>query len=303
MSKDIALPHPTQTPITDPMTCGEDHPYNLALATTYASKLCEMCANYHATISINRITGTSAWSGISRPALVRFISNLPDEGAGSTDILIAGAADTSTFATCAHAVAVKSPRHLEATRFHILDKCETPLVLCRDFAHRHNLTAQIGRDDLTDPSRNYSADIVILHSVLNFIPADYHPDVLRNALSWLKPNGRLFFWNDLQRGHEAREKAARKMENERVRQMLADGRLTIGEDRETFLSRLEGRHEKYGISSAARFPASYFKTILAELGAPVVSFDVLDDVRILSDGHELKRPFLQAVLGKNPTLP
>jgi hypothetical protein len=299
MSKNITLPHPNQTPITDPITCGEDHRHNLALATAYALQFCGTCADYHATVSINRILGTSAWFGISRPALVDFISNFLDEGAGSRDILIAGAGDTSTFATCAHAVAVKGPRYIEATRFHILDKCETPLALCRDFARRHNLTARIGRDDLMKPSGNYLADIIILHSVLNFIPVEHHPDILRNALSWLKPNGRLFVWNALPLGPGARAKAALRTDNERVRQMLADGELTIGEDRETFLSRLEARRARYGVVSG--LPASYFETILAELSVQVVSLDVHDDVRILSDGQEFRRQFLQAVLGRNPT--
>jgi hypothetical protein len=301
MSKDITLPHPIQTPITDPATCGEDHSYNLALATTYASQFCGTCADYHTTISINRILGTSAWFGISRPALVDFISNSLGEGTDSRDILIAGAGDTSTFATCAHAVAIKGPRYIEATRFHILDKCETPLALCRDFAQRHNLTAHIGRDDLTKPSGNYLADIVIMHSVLNFIPVDHHLDILRNALSWLKPNGRLFVWNALPSGPDARSKAALRTDNEHVRQMLADGQLIIGEDRETFLSRLEGRRARYGVVSG--LPASYFETILAELGVQVVSLDVHDDIQILFDGQEFRRQFLQAVLGKNPTPP
>jgi hypothetical protein len=241
---------------------------------------------------------------MARQALISFISNSLNQGVGSRDILIAGAADTSAFATCAHAVALEGRRQIEATRFHILDKCETPLALCRDFAERHNLTAQIGRDDLTDPSGNYSADTIIMQSVLNYIPTDHHLDVLRTTLSWLKPNGRLFFWNSLQGAPDAREKAARKVDHERVRQMIADGRLTLGEDRETFLSRLEMNQEKHHrISPAARLPASYFKTILAELGASVVSFDILEDVRILFDGHELRRPFLQAVVGKNSTAP
>ena len=81
-------------------------------------------------------------------------------------------------------------------------------------------------------------------------------------------------------------------------------RLARIEDRETFLSRLEMDQEKHHrISPAGRLPASYFKTILAELGASVVSFDILEDVRILFDGHELRRPFLQAVARKNPTPP
>src|SRR5689334_17028387 len=115
------LPHHTQTPITDPITCGEDHLYNLVLATTYASTLCGTCANYHATISLSRITGTSGWAGIARQSLIRFISNFLGQEDDSRDILIAGAGDTSILATCAHAVATKGPRHIEATRFHILD--------------------------------------------------------------------------------------------------------------------------------------------------------------------------------------
>lgn len=300
MTLDIAALHPRPTSLTDAKTCGEDHAYNLALATTYAAKFCGACATYHATIPVNRVTGASAWSGISRPALIRFVSDfLATRNGENIDILIAGAGDTSTFATCAHAAAAKGQSTLDATRFHILDKCETPLALNRDFAHRHKLSALIETDDLITPARHYSADIIVLHSVLNFIPREHHREILRNMLSWLKAKGRLFIWNSMYRPNDPREKADRKVDISRIKQMVEDGRLVIGEDRQTFFARLEARVEK-GVDPADKHPpTSYFEEILAELGAPVVSFDVFDDVRTLFDGSELRRPFLQAVVEKS----
>jgi ubiquinone/menaquinone biosynthesis C-methylase UbiE len=83
---------------------------------------------------------------------------------GRKRILIAGAADTGTLCLAANA----SAQH--GAEFTIIDICDTPLELCRRFAQRFGLRVHTLVADVHDLTFRREFDIVIAHSLLQFIP-------------------------------------------------------------------------------------------------------------------------------------
>jgi len=159
----------------------EDLPQLAADAADSARRLCGPCQNFHLLWPYLRLAGATGGRANAAPfthaALIRLLS-------GGGKILIAGTADTGLLAAVARAAGSRA-------EIAVLDRCETPLVLCRRFAERWSLPIETLHADLMEFSVVSAFDIVLAHSLLQFIPADRRVDVLSRLRRSLRPNGRL----------------------------------------------------------------------------------------------------------------
>jgi hypothetical protein len=243
MLMDDTMAHPPARPkLSDPESCGEDHGYNLSRVTEIARLHCGDCEQYHITTPLNRLAGQSGWNGKARKILIEFVRQFLTErrlAANRIDIVIAGAADTSILASCAHAASTIAGVKPENVHFTVLDKCETPLMLCCDFAQVHGLNVVTSPVDLTTLVKPYSADVIIMHNTLSFIPQIHRAAILRECAKWLKPNGRIALWVSLFRESGSRQ-AQRSIDvSRRIRTMIEAGALIINEPMAQFIGRLD----------------------------------------------------------------
>jgi len=161
----------------------EDLPQLAADACVLANRLCGSCRNFHGLWPYRRLTRMVGAAEAGGPALASALAELFD--AGRRSVLIAGAADTGVLAMTARAGARHHPEFL------IIDICETPLVLCRRFAERWSLPVETACQDLTTLNIADRFDIVIAHSLLQFIAADRRVDFLSRVNRVLRRDGRL----------------------------------------------------------------------------------------------------------------
>jgi SAM-dependent methyltransferase len=189
------------TSISDPGSCGEDLDENLRLVARLAPVHCQDCDGYHLRYAIVRTLRGEIGVNDDRDQLVSLVRaqmvDTPLRSKPVVDVLIAGAADTGILATCAHALQKASGETGPAARFSVVDICETPLALCRLFARRHRLDITTTCANLIEPANTFSADIIVLHSVLTHLPVEFHEGLLRNLSRWLSPHGRIVFSNRL----------------------------------------------------------------------------------------------------------
>jgi SAM-dependent methyltransferase len=149
-----------------------------------ANRLCRGCGQLHALWPYIRLArGTSAGledaSSHLQSVLVALIA------AGRRDVLIAGSADTGLLAQVARASA---GHPLDIV---VLDRCETPLEMCRHLAQRWSLPIATLHEDLLDLDRPGRFDIVLVHGTLHFLSPAHCADALTRMRRSLRPNGRL----------------------------------------------------------------------------------------------------------------
>lgn len=181
--------------LLDPATCGEDLAHMASRMSALAPALCEGCATYHLRFVLTRCATADKSIAVDRPLLVRHVQEILGRrlslSSEPLDIVIAGAADTGILATCAHAAASMGTGVLSRCRFTILDRCNSPLALCREFADRHALVARATQVDLAAIGQDFAADIIMVHSLLRFLSQQQQLALLRKLDTWLKPGGRI----------------------------------------------------------------------------------------------------------------
>ena len=290
--------------LADRVACGQNYYRNLYLATEIAGKSCGDCADYHATVTIGRITDSSGWAGGMRDSLINFVSGEAQrrKGAGpGLSILIAGAADTSTLACSAHAVLGSGEDAFRKSNFTVVDRCETPLVLCREFALEHQINLLAETQDLVRPLRGFNADLIVFHTVLSFIPAEHHIAILQRAATWLNPGGKIYLWNGLQIGNRGESRNSRIRDNAEILSRIRSGEVAIGEDIEIFEKRLENRVDRPRPGGRPNIhpSAEYFDSLLKNTGLTVLSKTIKAIVRHAPDGEPYTEPFLEAVISRS----
>jgi len=100
-------------------------------------------------------------------------------------VLIAGSQDTGVMALVARAA---TGRDVDIV---VLDKCSTPLELCRRLASEWSLPIETMKQDLLDLDIERQFDIVVVHGTLHFVPADRRADALARMRRAIRPGGRL----------------------------------------------------------------------------------------------------------------
>jgi hypothetical protein len=163
--------------------CTEDLAQLAAAQYRIAEELCDTCRNYHALWPYHRIAGMVAGAQGGASGVERLLRQAFADG--RRKLLIAGAADTGLLALAAR---VGAPYDIDIV---VLDRCRTPLELCRQFAQRWSLRAQTLQKDLTDLDISAGFDIVLASSVLTFVAPERRVDVLCRLREALRPGGTL----------------------------------------------------------------------------------------------------------------
>lgn len=166
----------------------EDLEANLRLAEALAPIHCVGCNGYHLARARRRLQAPSP-DALDRTEIVRLLrGRLARSGRARVEILIAGAGDTNLLATCADG----APDAATA-RYTILDRCRTPLALCEAFGRRHGLDVETRQIDMGSPLGALAADVIVIHSLLRFLPQSTHSGTMRALRRWLKPEGAMIF--------------------------------------------------------------------------------------------------------------
>lgn len=163
----------------------EDLDANLRLVESLAPTHCTDCSGYHLDRARRRLKPGSP-EALDRSDMVRLIRGCLADRRPLVDILIAGAGDANLLATSAEAAG-------DAARYIVLDHCRTPLVLCRAFARQHGLSVETRQVDMGAPDVAFAADLVVVHSLLRFLPPARHVAALQSIRQWLKPGGSVIF--------------------------------------------------------------------------------------------------------------
>ncbi|MEM7442356.1 MAG: class I SAM-dependent methyltransferase [Pseudomonadota bacterium] len=156
-----------------------------------ASETCAGCLSYHGVWGYQRLARQNSGLDGDRAQLEPLIA--PLIASGQTRVLIAGCADTGQLAMVLRAA---SGRDLEVT---IIDRCETPLALCRGFAAQHGVPVSTRVGDIGDLSNVGTIDLILAHSVLSFLPDDQVFPVVQSFANALSPNGHLVMTTALSR--------------------------------------------------------------------------------------------------------
>jgi hypothetical protein len=218
---------------------------NAARISELAPDNCVGCADYHIRSAAHRCAPIPKGIGFDRPQLIMLITAFIAEKntlGGNIEILIPGSADTGILATAAHAAAAMGDGVLDRCRFTVIDRCPTPLILCREFGERYRLNVSTVQSDLTANSLHFAADIIIVHSVFRFIPRASQAAFLTRLGSWLKEGGHLIISNRLRLDDAAEadsEFRKRTAANALFEEELAEGNILTRESPQVVLERLQ----------------------------------------------------------------
>jgi len=298
----------TNTPTSDGPSlldrelCGEDLAHNAARFSALAPLHCKGCADYHIRSALHRCAGPPKI--FDRPVLIRLMAGMIAGQAARSDrtieILIAGAADTAMLATAAHAAAVLGV--LARCRFTVVDRCETPLLVCAEFATKHGLAFRAEASDLLSAEPAAANHLIITHSVFRFIPHDDQARLLARIGSWLAREGRLILSNRIllkDDGAEAKaEIRKRTVANQAAAQALAKGRLLLAESAQATLARLDR-----AIGDGQGRPGEFHsleeaKSLIRQSGLREISIADLTFEFAIAPGDVMRRRRVHAVLAR-----
>ena len=161
----------------------EDIPLLAREAFELANRECGACRNTHALWPYIRLSRASIGIELEGSMLEPLLAGLFESG--RRNVLVAGAADTSLLALCARA----GSKH--GVEIVIIDRCDTPLEMCRRLASRSRLSVETIRQDLRDLTIHNRFDVILLHHTLQFVPADEQIEVLLRLAQALRSQGRL----------------------------------------------------------------------------------------------------------------
>lgn len=287
-------------PVMDPETFGEDLSYASQRALDLAPIHCNACATYHMFYPIKRHLSTVA--GIpDRKQLVAKVGGLLADSArkdgGPIDVVVGGAADSGVLAVCAHAAHLSLGEESSRVRFTVLDRCPTPLALCRDYALRNDIVVDVHAVDLVSTTRIFPADVIVHHSLLSFVESSKHESTLQKFARWLKPRGRIVFSTEV-RSPSARDKykARRSQRAAQIRAGVETGALVVNEPLEVFYARLASVEAQTSPHIFDFESADHVRDLFVRTGLTVLSNDRIVDSSHLADGRGLDRERVIAVL-------
>ena len=168
-----------------------------------------------------------------------------------------------------------------------MDRCETPLELCRRFAARWSLPSKTIHLELEHLSIASAFDVVFVHMLLQFIPADRHFNIMSRLRRSLRPGGRLVLvFRTSPRIGESLTTEYRRDYPQRLIDQLEAGHIPLPEPREDFRAHLEvyfedrraregthsNRAEVEALMKNSGFEVEELVQIVAPMSAPFVQF-------------------------------
>jgi SAM-dependent methyltransferase len=215
----------------------EDLPALARHAFELANRRCDSCRDYHALRPYLRLAKIVDGPTAHGPAIAEHLDKLLARH--DCRVLLAGAGDAGTLAFVASTAAHGN------YRVTVLDRCPTPLELCRNFAGRWNIPVEIRQQNLDALDDANSFDAIIGHAVLGFVAPDRRVDLIRRLGASLRDEGKLFLVYRSGRVLDAERHALEEEYSRRVMQGLDLGAVQLPEPRAEFLSRLQRYAHSY----------------------------------------------------------
>jgi hypothetical protein len=278
----------------------EDLPALADRAYALALDLCMGCANYHIYWPARRAAGIVGGSDADRAALVSGVMRIArsfDPAADRTfAILVAGAADTGILAAVVEALFLSGGRELlERASFCVVDRCETPLRLCQEYAGKHAIAVTTERADLSSYSPASPFDLVVVHSVLAFFPQPARAGMLARMGGWLCGSGQILLSANMSdRTRIERDERFEHVILPKIRAAVADGRIVLHEDEAVFLDRCRDRHSGISYDRSGFAGAAQFNVLAQAAGLAVDHVEELNTGG--ANGSAGSRPRLIAVM-------
>jgi SAM-dependent methyltransferase len=237
----------------------EDLPRLAAESFELASRLCRSCRDMHALGPYIRLV--RGWGSVEPPSspLQSRLTELI--AAGRRKVLIAGSQDTGLLALVARAGVGRPP---EIT---VVDRCATPLELCRRRAGHWNLPIETVQEDLTDLDMRECFDIILVHFTLHHISNERRADVLARLCRALRRSGRLLLsFHTSGRVEPDLESESSNQFADWVIEELERIPVSLPEVREAFRARLRARAQNHAERQGAFSELEDFNALLAGAG-------------------------------------
>lgn len=157
-----------------------------------ARQNCLDCAWYHGFWPLVRALGL----GTVPEDHAAFYSTALDgwrEAEATDRVLVCGAADAS-MPWLIHRI-LRGGGH--APELTILDRCATPLALCRDAFREAAIAVRTVRSEVLDAHLPESFDLIVTHSFLGYFTASERPLLFAQWFNWLRSGGRVLTVNRL----------------------------------------------------------------------------------------------------------
>lgn len=164
------------TEVNQEVLQGARHMFDLAL------EHCGACQDYHGLRGYLMATGAVFGAASGAVQLRSLMAGLAP---GRPRVLIAGSADSGLIRLVSEAY---EARPLQVT---IVDRCNTPLKLCEEFAAQRKIKASCVCGDLETFSAPNSFDLIFGHLVMGFMTSEQRVRSLQNWARSLAPGGRL----------------------------------------------------------------------------------------------------------------
>jgi SAM-dependent methyltransferase len=139
------------------------------------------CGWYHASLPTLRLLGVFDSPGSDDDFLLPAFAREIERGAAR--VLVSGCADAAMLARLV--ACLPGDRKVEIV---VLDRCRTPLELCRDYAAQHGLPIELVHSDILD-YRAGTFDFICTHSFLSFFDANARDELARVWWQLLRPGG------------------------------------------------------------------------------------------------------------------
>lgn len=222
-----------------PTPTDENLPALARLAFDVSATQCKACRNYHLMWPYLRSIG--ACGGGPDANWQQQIEILARAAAGRPHVrwLIAGAADAGLLAMAAAVMHALPGTTFEVT---VVDRCPTPLALCRAYAEAKGIALTTIASELEDFEADGGFEMVLMHRTIAFVAEARRAAFLAHAARWLAPGGRLVmalvFDTPGDPPRRRPNRAVLEWRAERIREAIANGELEAPEDAETFVGRV-----------------------------------------------------------------
>jgi hypothetical protein len=218
-----------------PVNIEENLPALAEYGFRLAQENCVGCQGYHALWGYERLAQIKSNSFRTESDLLEplLTTHLPFEGR----ILIVGAADAGLLAFVAQATRSRKPR------ITIVDRCATPLAICRHYAQAHDLPIETVLADLTEETVGVRHDLAFAHNILMLQPLAGHSIFLRNISGALLQDGTFVLVHRVRTSHTKARRLPPEHYASRILNALAAQRVALPESEANFRRRLEAYAE------------------------------------------------------------
>ena len=224
-----------------------------------ACETCLQCRDYHAVWGYERLARVKGNGFESERDIlgILFRDYTPQRGR----IMIAGAADAGLLALIAQEARYREPR------ITVVDRCVTPLSICRRFAASHDLKIATAQQDLASGPFTPSHTLALAHNVLLHMPVPQWSEFLRNTRLSLDRGGVLVLVQRVKASTPSANLRPPPAEYaERTLTELSARNIALPEAEARFRRRLEDYSESKSSWSDPSIGADYLESLLIGAG-------------------------------------